>query len=84
MLGPQIYGTLKWTENGAPKTVHLKGRRCDLNTVLSTTATNGSRYFITNRGGIAVFKDSAQLKSLKRGDSFKVGDVTMTYQTDLP
>ncbi len=83
VLGRQIYGTLKWTENGAPKTLHLKGRRCDMNTVLSATATNGNRYFIANRGGIAVFKDSAQLKSLKRGDSFKVGDVTMTYQTDL-
>ena len=83
VLGPQIYGTVKWSENGAPKILHLKGRRCELNAVLSAAATNGSRYFIANRGGIAVFKDSAQLKSLKRGDSFRVGDITMTYQTDL-
>ncbi len=83
VLGPQIYGTVKWSESGAPKILHLKGRRCELNAVLSATATNGSRYFIANRGGIAVFKDSAQLKSLKRGDSFRVGDITMTYQTDL-
>jgi hypothetical protein len=43
VLGPQIYATLKWTENGAPKTLHLKGRRCELNAVLSATVTIGSR-----------------------------------------